>query len=665
MAITQPGGAGGTILFEDDTHADASLDGVAGAYSPEDLYQKSQANSWKAALTAISCTTNGTTLLQSAAAFGGMTYGASIAGADIPANTTVQYVIDTSNLVMTNAATGASTASRNFGITPAVEKWGGAVFGLIADYWFHVNTQNGDGVGTATTTFKATRCRMKYDATKTHLTSATGLANRWTKFGTLQESVPFDPIGYDGVDMTVGAGMTIDGNHQLYGSELRLITAVANQRIAVQRASTSAAGDCVSLTVEMLATASGSTIRFGSSGIRTARARHIYLNCIGNATTGNVEIFNVADADDVHFGGITNVRLGAVNAPCFGRGFVFAGTPGTADMRGSNGGTDLVDAKWSGVAPQVQLLTVPTRDWRTFSPVSQNVLTGAVLAGDTMNLYDKNGTLVIGPIVSDGSGQFSYSLNTATGIAVANAVIARQAGTGAWVENGPFTAVYSKAGYADTTVVFSWPRSTGAFGDQLYGVFDVVPRRPLTVGPTADFRWTPGGGSPGISVQFTDESLAGDSAITSRFWEFGDGVGSTLASPTHVYAAAGSFGVRLTVTTALGTNAKFIPAAVVVVENLSPFRRRTGPTTAFTPVAQPTGSFTPTAPTATTYERAADPTTGFAPCGGVVAPTFRHRGATRRAFRRKGAVDPEFEECGTPPVVEETIIFPGVTLPLE
>src|SRR5438876_742894 len=41
--ITQPGGNGGDLIYQDDAHADASLDSVAGSYHYEDLYQKSQA----------------------------------------------------------------------------------------------------------------------------------------------------------------------------------------------------------------------------------------------------------------------------------------------------------------------------------------------------------------------------------------------------------------------------------------------------------------------------------------------------------------------------------------------------------------------------------------------------------------------------------------------
>jgi lysyl endopeptidase len=53
-----------------------------------------------------------------------------------------------------------------------------------------------------------------------------------------------------------------------------------------------------------------------------------------------------------------------------------------------------------------------------------------------------------------------------------------------------------------------------------------------------------------LTVTFTDTSTDGDSAIASYAWDFGDGNGSTEASPVHTYAEAGVYTVSLTVTDA-------------------------------------------------------------------------------------------------------------------
>jgi len=52
-------------------------------------------------------------------------------------------------------------------------------------------------------------------------------------------------------------------------------------------------------------------------------------------------------------------------------------------------------------------------------------------------------------------------------------------------------------------------------------------------------------------AQFTDQS---QNAPTSWLWNFGDNTTSTLQNPTHQYATAGTFNVRLTATNVFGTS---------------------------------------------------------------------------------------------------------------
>jgi PKD repeat protein len=55
-----------------------------------------------------------------------------------------------------------------------------------------------------------------------------------------------------------------------------------------------------------------------------------------------------------------------------------------------------------------------------------------------------------------------------------------------------------------------------------------------------------------LSVQFTDSCTGGP--IDSYAWDFGDGAASTESSPSHTYAAAGTYIVKLTVTNIAGSN---------------------------------------------------------------------------------------------------------------
>ncbi len=61
--------------------------------------------------------------------------------------------------------------------------------------------------------------------------------------------------------------------------------------------------------------------------------------------------------------------------------------------------------------------------------------------------------------------------------------------------------------------------------------------------PTANFTST----VSNLTASFTDTSTD-DGTIVSRSWDFGDGSSSTAANPSHTYAAAGTYSVKLTVT---------------------------------------------------------------------------------------------------------------------
>lgn len=89
---------------------------------------------------------------------------------------------------------------------------------------------------------------------------------------------------------------------------------------------------------------------------------------------------------------------------------------------------------------------------------------------------------------------------------------------------------------------------------------------PVADSVTAWFTRTPSAGTPPLSVSFTDGStVAGAAVIDSWFWEFGDGATSSLQNPTHIYAAAGSYVPRLTVTDSANLlSSEFVGAAIVV-----------------------------------------------------------------------------------------------------
>lgn len=73
---------------------------------------------------------------------------------------------------------------------------------------------------------------------------------------------------------------------------------------------------------------------------------------------------------------------------------------------------------------------------------------------------------------------------------------------------------------------------------------------PSNSAPTAAFTYS----CTNLSCTFTDGSTDSDGSISSRSWTFGDGGTSTLAVPSHTYAAGGTYTVALKVTDDAGAS---------------------------------------------------------------------------------------------------------------
>jgi|GEM_PF-299965 len=84
----------------------------------------------------------------------------------------------------------------------------------------------------------------------------------------------------------------------------------------------------------------------------------------------------------------------------------------------------------------------------------------------------------------------------------------------------------------------------------------------VTVDFTADVTL----GRASLEVAFTDATAAGGGAITSWYWQFGDGGTSTLQSPSHTYTSPGSRNVMLRVTVG-GTNYSLTKQRFINVAN--------------------------------------------------------------------------------------------------
>ena len=101
------------------------------------------------------------------------------------------------------------------------------------------------------------------------------------------------------------------------------------------------------------------------------------------------------------------------------------------------------------------------------------------------------------------------------------------------------------------------------------GGSDVGPNTPPVAAFTAPTTCT-----PTVPCQFTDAGTDADGSISSRAWDFGDPTSSTNtstdANPSHTFAAAGTFQVKLTVTDNSGATGTVTNAVTLGAANVPP-----------------------------------------------------------------------------------------------
>ena len=101
----------------------------------------------------------------------------------------------------------------------------------------------------------------------------------------------------------------------------------------------------------------------------------------------------------------------------------------------------------------------------------------------------------------------------------------------------------------------------------------IVAYLPVASAPVASFTGIPTSGTAPLTVQFTDLSTG---SPTGWNWSFGDGNYSTLQSPAHTYASAGTFSVSLNASNSAGNNLSTWSNYIDVTSSIIP------PTASFT-----------------------------------------------------------------------------------
>ena len=122
---------------------------------------------------------------------------------------------------------------------------------------------------------------------------------------------------------------------------------------------------------------------------------------------------------------------------------------------------------------------------------------------------------------------------------------------------------YAAAGTYDVSLTVISPH-----GQDTEVVENAVTVRPLSA--SANFTADTQAPSAFDPVSFQDLSTAAPGPITEWWWDFGDGVTSTLQHPVHGYTTAGTYTVSLMVTTALGADTETKTGFITVSAGVSP-----------------------------------------------------------------------------------------------
>jgi PKD repeat protein len=187
--------------------------------------------------------------------------------------------------------------------------------------------------------------------------------------------------------------------------------------------------------------------------------------------------------------------------------------------------------------------------YATYDKTSQIVLTtsGGHIMGDQ---FSNSGSLTLTVNYAPGAGRSASQVQIMQGVPGSNGTVAVLS-TSSSVTTTPSTGAhfyYAKVTQDNGTLLFSAPvwvnEGTGGGGGT----------------PTANFSFA----TSGLTATFTDTSTDSGGTISAHAWIFGDGATSTATSPSHTYAAAGTYSVSETVTDSVNGNTSSKTASVTV-----------------------------------------------------------------------------------------------------
>ena len=280
---------------------------------------------------------------------------------------------------------------------------------------------------------------------------------------------------------------------------------------------------------------------------------------------------------------IVNHSGGGNVAPTANFSFVTSGLTATFTDSSSDSDGSIASRSWTFGDGGTSTSTNPSHTYAsagTYS-VKETVtdnggLTGSVTKSVTVNTTGGNVlTNGVGITIADATVNHQQNWTMAVPAGATNLVFTLSGGTGdadLYVKFGsaPTTSSYDcrpyVAGNNETCTMSPVQAGTYYVMVNTYAAYSGVTLKgsytaPGSGGtPTANFTFT----TSGLTATFTDTSTDAGGTIGSHSWTFGDGGTSTATSPSHTYAAAGTYSVTETVTDSVNSTTSSKTSSVTV-----------------------------------------------------------------------------------------------------
>lgn len=341
------------------------------------------------------------------------------------------------------AAVAANGYKAADGVTPAIEK----KTGQIVEYLVYVNVQNGDGVGSAQTTWREkTNAKINWINGKGYIVSTVGQANRRTFLGEEYVGLDGKRAGRLGPEITFGAAVIMRGVTEICGADINTPSPFTIVPLT--------SGTCKSIGTRYQSLGTLGTFTIGAANQMAVAVGNKFESFPGQLgpVVANINAVEFDDNEVIGSDSASQSSLLRSTSAITAVGIRFVKSVGTAagDFESTAGGTiRLVVPKWSRASRPVSVSTGPSVEeyllWRGFAI---DRLSRIPLSGIPIELWDLALNTLLASLATDANGLTSFGAAP-----MVNAQLVRKYGSagGAVTDYGPWEARVNEGSSRDTT----------------------------------------------------------------------------------------------------------------------------------------------------------------------------------------------------------------------